>query len=474
MEFWKTIFFLINIISICYFLFITISYAVSSLLSSKDVLKYRKESLVEDYDSVISSAFAPSVSIIAPAYNESLSIADCIRSFLTLKYVNYKIIIVNDGSKDNTLEVAIKAFDLVKIDYDFTPSIETQAVRGIYASTNPAFSKLIMVDKVNGRKSDALNVGINVAKSDYVLCIDVDSILVPDTIQKMIKPILAEPHKKVVGVGGIVWLTNDAVVKDGVLKSVHAPSNFVNRIQVLEYIRAFLITRPMWVRFNALPIISGAIGLYDRKIIKEVGGFDIKTPGEDLEIVMRLHKIMQQKKENYLISYVPEPLCWTEGPSSYKDLAIQRKRWSWSAVYAFFKHKEMHFNPKYKVYGTITYPYFLYSDIIAPIIEVLGFLLVIVLLSLGILNLKFVAIMLFFIYAYTVLYSTYSFLIQDLCYGLFKKPKDVLMLFGTILLEPIYHHPQVVYWGIVGIKDFFFKKNMTWTGLTRVGLTGKK
>jgi poly-beta-1,6-N-acetyl-D-glucosamine synthase len=467
------ILFFINIISFFYCAFILLSYVISAILSSRDVLKYHKQSTHEDYESVLSSALAPSVSVIAPAYNESLSVVECVRSFLTLRYMNYKVIIVNDGSKDDTLEKLIKAYDFVQVDYPYAPTIETMPVRGIYTSQNPAFSKLVLVDKENGQKSDALNVGINVADSDYVLCIDVDSILEPDTILRMVKPIMVEPKKKVVAVGGIVWLTNDAIIEDGKLVSVHAPRRFVNRIQVLEYMRAFLMTRPMWVRFNGLPIISGAIGLYERKIIKELDGFDIKTPGEDLEFVMRLHSAMQEKKEPYLISYVPDPLCWTEGPSTYKDLRTQRVRWSWSAFYAFNKHKKVHLKSKYGVFGLLTYPYFFYSDTIAPIIELLGFILIGVLWITGLLNTTFILIMLAFMYSFTILFSTYTLLTQELSYSIFKKPKDIIKLVGALLIEPFYYHPKVVKWALKGNWDFFFKKNIKWTGLTRVGFSPK-
>jgi poly-beta-1,6-N-acetyl-D-glucosamine synthase len=469
----SNILFFINVISVIYCAFILISYVISAIISSQDVLKYHKESTHEDYESILSSTLAPSVSIIAPAYNESLSVVDCVRSFLTLRYINYKVIIVNDGSKDDTLEKLIKAYDFEQVDYPYTPTIETKPVRGIYTSKNPAYSKLVLVDKENGRKSDALNVGINVADTDYVLCIDVDSILEPDTILRMVKPIMVEPKKKVVAVGGIVWLTNDAVIEDGKLISVHAPRRFLNCFQVLEYMRTFLITRTIWVRINGLPIISGAIGLYERKIIKELDGFDIKTPGEDLEIVMRLHRAMQEKKEPYLISYVPDPLCWTEGPSSYKDLQTQRVRWSWSAFYAFNKHKKVELKSQYGVFGLLTYPYFFYSDTIAPMIELLGFVLIGILLGMGLLSISFVLLMLAFMYSFTILFSSYTLLIQELSYSIFKKPKDILKLVGTLLIEPFYYHPKVIKWALKGNWDFFFKKNIKWAGLTRVGLSAK-
>jgi cellulose synthase/poly-beta-1,6-N-acetylglucosamine synthase-like glycosyltransferase len=229
----------------------------------------------------------------------------------------------------------------------------------------------------------------------------------------------------------------------------------------------------MWVRFNGLPIISGAIGLYERKIIKELDGFDIKTPGEDLEFVMRLHRAMQEKNEPYLISYVPDPLCWTEGPSTYKDLRTQRVRWSWSTFYAFNKHKKVHFKSQYGVFGLLTYPYFFYSDTIAPIIELLGFILIGVLWGIGLLNITFVLLMLAFMYSFTILFSTYTLLTQELSYGIFKKPKDILRLVGTLLIEPFYYHPKVIKWALKGNWDFFFKKNIKWTGLTRVGFSAK-
>ena len=255
------------------------------------------------------SSISPSISIIAPAYNETLNIVENVRSLLSCHYVNYDVIIVNDGSKDDSLQKLIEAYDLVKIDYEINNQIPTKPLReGIFKSTNPAFEKLIIVDKENGGKADALNMGLNISTNKYVACIDVDCLLLEDALQKLVKPFLESTDKKVIAAGGVIRIANSCTIKDGKLIDVNFPKNAIVQGQILEYLRAFLLGRMAWSRLNGLLVISGAFGLFDKKIALEVGGYDTKTVGEDMEIIVRMRRYMEEKKVKYKVAYIPDPL----------------------------------------------------------------------------------------------------------------------------------------------------------------------
>ena len=453
---------------------IMLAYITTSFFSLEEVKRYKEETDVVQFDGLLSSPFAPAISVVAPAYNESLNIVDNIRSLLSLRYANYSLIVVNDGSKDETLAKSIAAYNLELIEYEYCPIIETKPVRGVYKSTNPALSKLTFVDKVNGGKADAINVGINVSQSEYFACIDVDCILEPDVFLKMVKPIMMEPLKRVVAVGGIVWLTNDSEIDGGRLTQINAPNTYIARIQVVEYIRAFLLGRTAWARMNGLLLISGAMGLFERKLSLEIGGYNPKTVGEDMELVMRMHRVMRERKEPYLIAYAPEPLCWTEAPSSYKILAGQRNRWTRGSVDSLKLHKIMCLNPTYGVLGLLSYPYWLFAEWLAPIFEFLGTIFFLILVVLGMVNWHFFLLLVAFVYSFSIFFSTYAIFAQELSYFKYEKRRDVLKLFTTILAEPFYYHPRIVWWAVRGNYDYFVKKSHGWGVMVRTGFTAER
>lgn len=277
-----------------YCIVILSSYFIISLISTLEVAKYRKKVRYQEHDSMISSPFLPSISIIAPAYNEEVTIVDNIRSLLSLHYDNLQIIIVNDGSNDDTLAQAIEAYDLFLTDGISDGTIDTKPIRGIYKSRKKAFSKLLVVDKENGGKADAINVGINVSQTAYFACIDVDCIIDQDAFLRLAEPIMNNTGEKVGAVGGIVWLTNDADIKCGKVIKIRTPKSFVARIQVIEYFRAFLLGRPAWARNNGMLLISGAFGVFDRETVLQVGGYNHNTVGEDMDLVMRMHTYLER------------------------------------------------------------------------------------------------------------------------------------------------------------------------------------
>lgn len=452
-----------------YAVFIMVSYLLIAFVSARLVAKYKKEQEVIDYDELLASPLLPSIAIIAPAYNEGITIVDNIRSLLSLHYSNLSVIVVNDGSKDDTVQKAIEAYDLEQVDFFYNERIPTQKVRGIYKSTNPAFKKLIFVDKENGRKADAINAGINIANTDYFACIDVDCIIEPDAFLKMVRPIMQAGEKKMVAVGGIVWLVNDAIVKRGSLIQVKAPENFIPRIQVIEYFRAFLLGRTAWSSINGLLLISGAFGLFDRNVAIAAGGYRHDTVGEDMELVMRMHRYMRDRKEKYQVGYIPEPLCWTEAPDNYKVLGSQRHRWTRGTVECLSIHRKMCFNPKYGVLGMLSYPYWFLAEWAAPFIETGGILFFILAAFLGLVNWPVFFALLGLVYTFSIFFSVFAIYIQEKSYFKYREVRDILKLVLTAMKEPVLYHPRVTYWALKGNFDLLRNKNTGWGNMTRRG-----
>jgi len=309
---------------------ILLSYVIISLISAKMVKGYTKRKAILDHSSIISSPYQPHLSIIAPAYNESVTISDNIRSLLSLHYNNMTIIIVNDGSKDNTLDVAIDGYDMYKTNEIYDPKVETKGVRGIYRSRKKAFRNLILVDKHNGGKADAINVGINVSTSDYFACIDVDCILEQDSFLRLVEPIMKADDKTIGAVGGIVWLTNDADIKCGKVMKLRAPKSFIARMQVVEYFRAFLLGRPAWAGMNGMLLISGAFGIFHRETVLELGGYNHNTVGEDMELVMRMHGYYRSMASSDL-SLIPIG-WWPSGWHPLQRHLVYYSYWYWPAL----------------------------------------------------------------------------------------------------------------------------------------------
>ncbi len=448
---------------------ILLSYLLLAIISAFEVIRYRKERDVSHFDNLLATPLMPSISIIAPAYNESLTIVDNIRSLLSLHYTNLTVIVVNDGSKDDTFDKAVAAYDLEKIDFYYDEKIQAQPVRGVYKSRNSGFSKLIFIDKKNGGKADAINVGINVSRSDYFACIDVDCIIEPDAFLKMAKPIMQSQGERIIAIGGIVWLTNDSLIRDGRLLEVKIPSTFVPRLQVIEYFRAFLLGRTAWAKINGMLLISGAFGLFDREIAVAVGGYYHKTVGEDMELVMRMHRYMLERKQPYKVGYLPEPFCWTEAPADFNVLGRQRHRWTRGTIECLLLHRKMMFNPKYGILGLVSYPYWFFAEWMSPFIEAGGVLFFIVMICMGRANWDYFWALLFFVYTLVVFLSLFAIFVQEISYHRYRKESDLSKLVLTALIEPFVYHPRVIYWALKGNWDFFRKKNVGWGEMTRKG-----
>lgn len=451
------------------------SYIILSIISGKETIDYLKRKSFVNYKDILSSTMAPSITIIAPAYNESLNVVENVRSLLSNHYVNYNVIIVNDGSKDDSLEKLIAAYDLEKIDYIINEKIKTKPLRsGVFKSKNPAFEKLMVVDKENGGKADALNMGLNISTSKYVACIDVDCLLIEDALQKMIKPFLEVTDAKVIATGGVIRIANSCVINGGKLIDVNLPKSLLLQSQILEYLRAFLLGRMAWSRLNGLLVISGAFGVFDKKIAIDVGGYDTNTVGEDMEIIVRMRRYMEEQGRKYKVSYIPDPLCWTEAPDNYKIFISQRNRWTRGTIETLRKHRKIGFNPKYGSFGLLSYPYWLIFERLAPIIEVVGLLYFAVLIILKEVRWEYALSFLVLAYLFSVLFSIAALYSEELTFHQYKKKGTGYKLVLLSALEPFVLHPFILYAAIRGNIDYYFNKKKKWGEMQRKGLTSKE
>lgn len=465
--------FLVESIFFIYAVLIISSYILLAVVSGFALRAYIRKNSFVDYSVILSSPFAPSISIIAPAYNESLTIEANIRALLSLFYHDFEVIIVNDGSKDDSLEKMIKTYDLEKVDFAIHYKIESKRIRGIYKSKKESYHNLLVVDKENGGKADALNAGINIARNDYFVAIDVDSIIESDALLKLTKPFLEETDRKIIATGGVVRIANSCVIEGGQIIQVNLPRKILPGFQVLEYTRAFLMGRMAWSKLNGLLLISGALGLFDKQIVIECGGYYHKTVGEDMELVVRMRRHMVEKKIKYTVAYIPDPLLWTEAPDTFDILGRQRNRWTRGTIDTLLIHKKLFFNPKYGLMGLLSYPFWFFFEWLAPLIEAAGLIYFFFIVFLGDPNWTFILSLFAFVYGFAVFISTYAILFEEMTFHRYERKTDVIKLFLLAWIEPLMYHPITAWWALKGNWDYFVLKKSGWGGMVRKGFTAK-
>lgn len=443
-------------------------YAWIGIYAYGAIIRYKHRHVVTDYNVIATNPNAPGFSILAPAYNEGKTIVENVRSLLSMYYPNLEIIIINDGSKDDSMARLIDAYELEKVSFTVQGNLETRPIRGVYRSKNAAFRRLIIVDKENGGKADALNVGINVSSKEYIVCIDVDCILEQDAILKLAKPFLEQTDSRVIACGGVIRLANNCKVVNGKIVEVNLPKTLLGRSQALEYIRAFILGRMAWSRASGLILISGAFGAFDRDIVLKCGGYDKNTVGEDMELVVRMRRYMVEQHEPHSVISIPDPLCWTEVPESRKILVRQRNRWMRGTMETLWKHRKLFFNPKYGRLGMISYPYWFFFEFMGPLVEFSGYVVFFVLLFLGMINWPFFLVLLALMLASGVLYSTYAILVDLVSRQVYTKRQHLAGLIGTAMVEPFYFHIIVVTACVRGVIDYLRKKH-SWGEMTRQG-----
>ncbi|HPN30562.1 MAG TPA: glycosyltransferase [bacterium] len=458
-----------NIFILYYFIVLNTAYTGMMIISLVGVIGYVRRLRLVNFKDYFKYKIIPPVSVIAPAYNEELTVAESVKSLLMLQYPEYELIIVNDGSKDRTLEVLIENFDLHISNKAVKLQIAHKPIKNLYRSK--MYNNLIVIDKENGRKADALNAGINCSKYNHFCSIDADSILEKDSILRSMRPFIENPDR-MMAVGGIVRIANGCDIKAGEVTNIRLPNSALPMFQVIEYFRAFLAGRIAFDVLNCLLIISGAFGVFRKDIVLKCGGYAHNTVGEDMELVVKIHKYCLENKIPYKIAFTPDPVCWTEAPDTTTILGRQRGRWQRGTMETLFKYKNMIFNPKYKIVGMFGFPFFLFFEMMGPVVELTGYIYAVVGLITGHININF-AIMFFIVaYGWGVILSILSVFIEELSFKKYPKLGDILKIVYYSFLENLGYRQLTLVWRLQGIVDYF-SNVQSWGEMTRSGFNKK-
>lgn len=455
---------ILDLAILIYFLTLNTLYLAFCVVAYVRLRQHRRRWTARDLEAVMRSSATPAISIVAPAYNEEATLADSIRSLLLLNYPQFEVIVVSDGSTDGTLAVGGREFELVRAPVSYAHPIPTQRVRGIYRSL--AHPDLVMIDKENGGKADAINAGINAARFPIVCVIDADSLLEEHSLTRAVLPFIEDPDT--IAAGGIVRIANGCRVERGRVAEVRLPDSHLAMFQAVEYLRAFLAGRVAQSAVNGLLIISGAFGLFKREAVVEVGGFRPDTIGEDMELVTRLHRVYRERGRRYRIVFQPEPTCWTEAPESLRTLARQRNRWQRGTLQVLGYHARMLFNPRYGVVGLLAMPYFLVFEAVGPIIELTGYVLIAVAIPFGLLDWRFAELFFLAAVVYGSLLSVAAVALEELSFRRYPRVTDLLRLAAYGVLENFGYRQLVTWWRIVGVVDYFRGKQ-GWGTMKRKG-----
>lgn len=457
-----------------YSLALIISYVILMWLAEISILRSKKNNL-ESYakDLIKRSPYTPGVSIVAPAYNEEMTIVENVNSLLAQDYPLFEVIIVNDGSKDGTLQKLIENFDLVEVPYAYVAQLKTKPYKRMFKSTRPEFAKLKVVDKENGgTKADAVNAGLNAAAFPYFINTDVDCILAKDAIFQCIMPLLSQEN--IIAVSGAMALSNGCKVEKGQIIEAYPPHKLIPLFQTLEYMRSFLIGKMGWSTINAMPNVSGGYGLFKTDIVISAGGYSPDSFAEDMDMLIRMVAYCCEAKIPYKVIQIPYTCCWTEGPGNLKVLSRQRVRWGRGLIQTFYNHRRIVGNRNYSRLGKITLPYLFIFEFLAPVIEFFGFFTFIFLAVIGAINWGNALIMFLAIYTFCILLSMVVISFDYTIGGSYKTVKSYLWILLAAMAEPFIYHPMVVYFSIRGYWNYLLGKKAVWGEMTRKGFAKKE
>lgn len=411
------------------------------------------------------SDVAPAITVIAPAFNESATITSSIQSMLGLRYPRFDIIIVNDGSTDDTLAILTREYALAPDPRPFDPVLAHQPVTAIYRST--IHPQLVVMDKINGGKADAQNAAVNLSTNPLFLIVDGDTLLEPDALIRSAQSFMDDPVRTI-AIGGALRIANGSRMRDGRVREVDLPAKLLPRIQIVEYLRSFLMARHAMAKVNCLMIISGAFGLFRKDVVVAIGGYTSGSMGEDLDIVIRLHRYMRDSGADYRIGFVPEPMCWTEVPETLKILGGQRARWQNGALDCFFRYRHMVLNPNYGRIGIFGFGQMLIVDVIGPIVEVLGYFTIPLFYFLGALSWASLIVYIAVVFALGVFVSIASFILAEMQLRPYPRPIHLAELGAAAIIENFGYRQLHNFWRLRGYWSYL-RGQHTWGEMPRMG-----
>ena len=453
-----------NFAILVYFLALNSFYALLLVLSIPEICEQTRLAEDDDFQRLMQSDALPPITILVPAYNEQKTIEASVTAILALHYRNYEVVVVNDGSSDATLEALRHAFDLYEVPRTYPETIPTKPLRALYRSR--ARTKLVVIDKENGGKADSLNAAINASRFPLVIAVDADTLIEPDALLRLTRPFLL--GRRIAAVGGTVRVANGCLVKHGQVLDARVPRGLLPGVQVVEYLRAFLFGRLGWNRLGGNLIISGAFGLFRKDHLLAVGGYDATSIVEDLDLVVRLHRYLRSRKVRYEIPFIPDPVAWTEVPESLRVLARQRGRWQRGLVAAMWQYRGMLFNPRYGRVGLIAVPFYTFGEMLAPLVEVFGYVIIVAGLIAGVVNVSFALLFILVAWGYGMLLSLWAVVLEEVSFHRYRRLGDLarLVLFAT--LENFGYHQCAVWWRL---RAFFTRRGRkhVWGEMTRRG-----
>jgi cellulose synthase/poly-beta-1,6-N-acetylglucosamine synthase-like glycosyltransferase len=454
------ILFLASLGILIYMVALNLFYTVSLIISAVKIPVYDERSLYLRGFSIDHHAAQP-VSILVPAYNEEKNIVDAVRSFLALDYGDYEVVVANDGSTDGTLESLVAAFEMEKVEVIPSDVCESKAIKDIYFSrTEP---KLVLVDKENGGKADAQNAAARVARSPYICMVDGDTLLDKYALRDITIRLAAEPN--VVALGGTIRVSNGCRISNGVVTEVRMPRKFIERVQILEYLRAFLFGRVALATMKSLMIISGAFGVFRRDAFMKLGGWNREAIGEDMDAVVRLHRMIYEEDRDWKIDFVPDPVSWTQVPMTWKSLGHQRERWQRGLNQVMMANLVMFLNPRYRAVGLVGYPYFLIFEMLSAIVEFACYPLTILCFIYGIVDLTYVLYFLSVVMIWGLCISFYTILVHEKVKYPYGTVSDLKALLQTAILENLGYRQIHSFWRLQGIIRYVFDRSSRSTGM---------
>jgi len=453
-----------NGLVILYFLVLNGFYLVTGFFAFGALRRYALRLKTLDLERFLRTGGAPPITLVSPAFNEEATLEEAVRSLLSLNYPDFEVLVSNDGSTDDTLGVLTRAFNLEPVSRVPMGDIPTASVRGTYRSRR--YRNLWVIDKENGGKADALNAGINYCGSALFCAMDADTILERDSLLRIVRPFLED--SRTVAAGGIIRVANGCTIRKGHVEEVGLPANHLAQFQVLEYLRAFLSGRMGWDALDATLIVSGAFGIFDRSLVVEAGGYSTDTVGEDMELVVRLHRHCREARIPYKIGFVPDPVAWTECPETFRVLGRQRDRWQRGLMESLLKHRVMLLNPKYGRLGMLAFPYFFFLEMIGPVVEALGYIAFLVTVLAGRASLVYVLAFLGVAFAFGIVLSLSAVCLEELTFRRYPTKKDLIRLFFVGVLENLGYRQLNTFWRVKGLVSGLTGRG-GWGDMTRKG-----
>jgi cellulose synthase/poly-beta-1,6-N-acetylglucosamine synthase-like glycosyltransferase len=460
---WVVLFFF-NGLVILYFLLLNGFYLATSLFAFGSLKRYAVRLKTLDLERFLRTGGAPPITLVSPAFNEEATLEEAVRSLLSLNYPEFEVLICNDGSTDRTLQVLAEAFNLEPVERVPMGDIPTAPVRRVYRSRR--YPNLWVLDKENGGKADALNAGINFCRTAFFCAMDADTVLERDALLRIVRPFLEDSGT--VAAGGIIRVVNGCKVRKGQVEEVGLPRNLLARFQVLEYLRAFLAGRMGWDALDSTLIVSGAFGIFDRALVVSAGGYSTDTVGEDMELVVRLHRYCRERGTPYRIGFVPDPVAWTECPETVKVLGRQRDRWQRGLIESLLRHRVMLLNPRYGRLGLLAFPYFFFLEMLGPLVESFGYLAFLATLLAGRASAVYVAAFLGVAFALGMVLSLSAVCLEELTFRRYPRKRELILLFFVGVLENLGYRQLNTYWRVKGTLSSLLGKG-GWGVMARKG-----